>query len=653
MTTTIEQRKQLLKGLNPQQRVAVKDTLKEPTLVITGAGSGKTRVLTTRIAYLIAKGVDPRHIMAVTFTNKAANEMKERIGKLVGPDSTKKLTIGTFHSLCVRWLHRFYAEAGLKKNWTIYDEDDQNKVIRSVLKDFNLESNATAVRIYKDRISNCKNEMMTPEDARNHILYDKDHTFYKVYKEYQDKLQRLNAMDFDDLLMRMVHVLEMYPDVRRKFQKKFKYIMVDEYQDTNECQYRIVKQIVGKANNIFIVGDDYQSIYGWRGADVQKILNFQRDYPGAKIVKLEQNYRSTQTIVEAGNKLMENAQNQMKKTCFSNNSVGDKIRKFSARTDMEEAEFVAQEINNLVRFESYSYGDFAILYRTNVQSRLFEEKLMIHQIPYNMVSGFSFYERKEIKDILAWLQLAINPDNDIACERVLGMLPGIGKTTIEAIVSKQRKENSSLYEAVEYFKPKTVKAQAAIAGLTQIVVRLNTIYEAGKHVTDTPISDMLDLVFKHTGYVDKLKEEGSEESERRVDNIMELVKIAKGYEEENNHPTVQDFLDQIALTAQADKVSAKQDADKVQMMTLHTAKGLEFPVVFLVGFEEGLLPHASAVEEGDIAEERRLAYVGITRAEKLLYITMARQRMNYQRLWETKSPSRFLYTIPDSLIEEV
>lgn len=467
-------------------------------------------------------------------------------------------------------------------------------------------------------------------------------------------MTRNNAVDFDDLLVKMVQVLENDKLIRRRFQRRFAWVMVDEYQDTNECQYRLIKRIVGKINNLFIVGDDYQSIYGWRGANIQKILNFQKDYPDSQVIKLEQNYRSTQTIVEAGNSIMDGAPNQMHKTCFSQNPVGDPIRVHEAAVDRDEASFVAQEILNLVTFEGYKYSDIFILYRTNASSRLFEEKFMYNTIPYNMVSGFSFYERREVKDTLAWLQLAVNPDSDIACERVMNTIPGLGKTTIDAMISQQKKTLvDSLYSVVEVYKPKMMKTKAAIAGMTQTVVRLNAIYEAGKNLTDKPITDMLELIFKHTGILERLEDSKKPEDQDRLGNVKELIKIAKGYEEETKKPTVQDFLDQIALTAQSDKISKTTD-DKVQMMTLHTSKGLESKIVFLIGFEEGLLPHSSSVKVPELlAEERRLAYVGITRAEKLLYLTSAKARMNWNRQWESKEPSQFLDLLPANLLEHV
>lgn len=654
ITINSKKLKKMIRELNPQQRIATLKTTKKPSLVIAGAGSGKTKVLTTRVAFLMDQGVSPRNILTVTFTNKAAGEMKERIAKVIGEDDAKKVLIGTFHSLAVRWLHQYHDEAGLKKNWTIYDDEDSNKLMKGVLKDMNLESTAAAIRMYKATISNAKNAMITPEIYRNSGMKTQDDVkIYNVYKKYQERLQRQNAVDFDDLLVKMVQLLENDPDVRKKFQDKYHYVMVDEYQDTNECQYRMVKNIVGKRNNIFVVGDDYQSIYGWRGANIQKILNFQKDYPNCKIVALEQNYRSTKTIVEAGNAIMKANPNQMHKTCFADNVQGDKIKWYLASDDHEEAMFVAEEIRELVDSGQYNYGDIAVLFRTNVLSRLLEDKFMTKRIAYKMVSGFSFYQRMEIKDILAWIQVAVNPDNDIAVERILGTMGGIGKTTIQAMQNAQSKDtsNPSLYDVVERFRAKQTKTQAAIASLTQIVVRLNTIYSAGKNVSDTPITDMLELIFKYTNYEENLREEGKEGYEERIANVRELQKIASGYEEESDNPDLQEFLDQIALTAQTDKI---EDGDAVNIMTLHSAKGLEYPVVFMIGMEEGMLPHANSMITVDgVEEERRLAYVGITRAEELLYMTNAARRMNYQRQYESKNPSRFFTELPGHLIERI
>lgn len=368
-------------------------------------------------------------------------------------------------------------------------------------------------------------------------------------------------------------------------------------------------------------------------------------------MKLEENYRSTNTIVTAGNEIMKHNTKQMNKTCFTSKQMGEKIRKFEAQDDELEARFIAQEIQNLHQFDGYDYKDIALLYRTNVQSRLLEDQFIRNQIPYNMVSGFSFYERKEIKDIMAWMQLSVNPDNDIACDRILNMQDGVGKTTITQIKNKAHDRSKSIFEVVEYFQPKTAKARAAMVGLTDTIGRLNALYEAGKSVSDEPLSDMLELIFKYTRYIEKLEESGKEEDLRRVDNVKELLKIAKGYEQENKDPNLQDFLDQIALQSQADKL---ENADEVQLMTLHTSKGLEYPVVFMIGMEEGLFPHSrSASDTAQMEEERRLAYVGITRAQELLYFTHAQRRMDYNRTYKWQDPSRFMDEIPDTLIQEV
>lgn len=642
--------KKIVKGLNPAQREAVIKTVKNPSLCIAGAGSGKTRVLQKRVAYILAHNVSPRKILTVTFTNKAAKEMKERIGKEIGEKKASKIMIGTFHSLAVRWLHQYHNEAGLKKNWTIFDDDDTKKLMKEILKQLNIDDSANSIYMHKGRISNLKNAMITPAKFRNK-MEPKDKQFLRVYELYQDKLRRNNAVDFDDLILKMVQMLENDPLVRGKFQNKYKYVMCDEFQDTNECQYRMILAIVGKHNNLFVVGDDAQSIYGWRGAQIEKILNLKKDFPNLKTVKLEENYRSTQTIVAAGNGLIKHNHKQMPKNCFTSNPVGELIRHYEAPDDEDEARFIAQEIQNLVDYEGYSYEHVAILYRTNVQSRLLEDYFMRSGIPYNMVSGFSFYERKEIKDIMAWIQLAVNPDNDMACDRILTLQKGVGKTSIEAMKKYALEHRESLFEAVEVFKAKTVKAQAAIFGLTENVSRLNAIYEAGKNVSDTPISDMLELIFKYTGYIEDLTESGKEEDARRIDNIRELQKIAKGYEEEAADPDIQGFLDQIALQSKADKV---EGADEVQMMTLHTSKGLEYPIVFMIGMEESLFPHSRSLsDETQLEEERRLAYVGITRAQELLYLTHASRRMDYSRNYKYMSPSRFLDEIPQDLIMDI
>lgn len=643
--------KEIVKGLNPAQREAVKRSYKQPTLVIAGAGSGKTRVLTKRISYILSKNVSPRRILAVTFTNKAAKEMKERVASEVGPEFSKQLLIGTFHSLAVRWLHQFYAEAGLRKNWTIFDDDDTTKLLKKVLKGRGMDDAKAVIYATKSRISNLKNDMVSPSKfAQTMERGDKD--FHKVYERYQDLLTRNNAVDFDDLIVKTVNMLESQPLIRAKFQKRFKYVMCDEFQDTNESQYRMIMAIIGTTNNLFVVGDDAQSIYGWRGANIEKILKLHKAFPTLKTIKLEENYRSTKTIVEAGNELISHNQHQMQKTCFSSHAQGDNIKVFKAPDDESEARFIAEEINNLSMYAGYDYKDVAILYRTNVQSRLLEDQFMRHKIPYNMVSGFSFYERREVKDILAWIQVSVNPDNDLACERVLSMQKGIGKTTIESLMDEQSShKNKSLYDIVERARPRTTRITASIAGMTHTVSKVNAIYEAGKSVTDTPITDMFDLIFKYTNYIEKLQEDSTEESDRRIDNLRELQKIAKGYEEETANPNMQDFLDQIALQSKADKV---QGADEVQMMTLHTSKGLEYPVIFMIGMEEGLFPHKNSLGvDRLLEEERRLAYVGVTRAMQLLYLTHAQKRMDWSRNYSWQKPSRFLKELPEHLIEEV
>ncbi len=640
----------IIKGLNPAQKEAVTKTFRRPTLVIAGAGSGKTRVLTKRVSYALAKGVSPRKLLTVTFTNKAAKEMQQRIADEVGEDKAKKILVGTFHSLAVRWLHQFYAEAGLKKNWTIFDDDDTNTLMKKILKSKAIDNSKSSIITFKGLISNLKNDLKTPERFANDML-SHERQVYEVYKTYQDTLQRHNGVDFDDLIMRMVFMLESSPTVRAKFQKRFKYIMCDEFQDTNTAQYRMIQLILGNNNNLFVVGDDYQGIYGWRGADINNILNLHKEFPDLKIVKLEENYRSTKTIVKAGNAIMKHNDHQMDKVCFSSHAVGDKIKKYTAPDDESEARFIAEEIQNLVQFDNRQYKDIAILYRTNVQSRLLEDQFVRHQIPYNMISGFSFYERREIKDILAWIQLSVNPDNDLACERILKMQEGIGKKTIENLYEIQKKTKKSLYEIIEISSPTRAKVAAAYTGLTFTISKLNAIYEAGKSVTDKPITDMLELIFKYTNYIDKLQSEGTDDALRRIENIRELEKIAAGYEETVSKPDIQDFLDQISLQSKADNI---EDDDKVQMMTLHSSKGLEFPIVFLIGMEEGLFPHKNSLGEDHlIEEERRLAYVGITRAEELLYITHANRRMDYSRNYSWQTPSRFLDELPKELVEDV
>lgn len=642
---------ELTKGLNPPQKEAVLRSYKQPTMLMAGAGSGKTSVLTKRIAYMLEKGVTPSKILAVTFTNKAAREMKERISKLVGDKKATQLNMGTFHSLCVKWLHQYYTAAGLNKGWTIFSSEDTNTVIKEACQDLGYDDSKKNIFFYKSVISNAKNDMLSP------FAYEQKHgrengDVANVYKRYQDKLNQMNGCDFDDLIFRVVKMLGAHPDIRMKFQRKYKYIMCDEFQDTNSAQYALIDYIVGDIdvtnNNLFVVGDDYQSIYGWRGAQIKNFLTFMDKYPTAKVIKLEQNYRSTKTIVEAGNHIIANNVNQSDKVCFSGGKKGSKIKIHSAEDDVLEAAFVAEEIYNLVEFGGYKYEDIAILFRTNVQSRLLEDQMIKKRIPYNLVSGFSFYERKEIKDILAWLQVSINPKNDVATKRLLTNAEGIGRTTVQNIIDKQK--GSSLIETMGRVKLRTTKANASLAFLVSTVSDISHRYSIGSAVSSTPISDMLDIILRSTNYIERLKSDGTDESQGRINNIQELCSMAKDFEEDNTGSTIDDFLNQISLQSQADNL----DEDRVQMMTMHTSKGLEYSAVFIVGLEEGLFPHSNSLGTPELLEEeRRLAYVGVTRAKRDLYLCHAQRRRDYSRKYNVTRPSRFLEEIPKRMVEQV
>lgn len=643
----------LLEGLNDAQKEAVTETLNQPSLVLAGAGSGKTGVMTKRTAHLVLdKGVSPSSIMVVTFTTKAAKEMKSRVVKLIGQKEGAKVTMGTFHSTALGILRKHGKYIGLKSRFTIYDTDDQKQIVRQACSMYGFPTDAASIRGYLARISDAKNNLLTPTGFRNQITarsqtMQQDLNVAKVYEEYQRILDKNNAVDFDDLIMKTVYLLEKNPEVKKYYNDRYKYVMIDEYQDTNPAQYRMMKNIVGK-NNMFVVGDDAQSIYGFRGSDISIILNFENDFPGCKVVKLEQNYRSTKTVVHAGNCIISNNKMQKQKVVFTENEMGDRIKVYQARDGLAEARFIADEIENQVRYNGKKYKDFAILYRMNFLSQEIERQLTQKRIPYNMVGGVSFFERMEIKDTMAYLRIVSNPLDDIALRRILGISPGIGKKTIEGIEDLAEMQNMSLVSAMKAYVPARKTTRDAIDMLRDLLNELRKYYNLGKQVTDTPVSDMLELIWRKTHYKQNLIDNGDEESLGRVDNLNELVKVAKQYEEDTEEPTIVGFLEETTLTTSDDP----NTNDKVQMMTVHSSKGLEFPTVFCVGWEEGIFPSKRATTDDEIAEERRLAYVAVTRAEKEIYITNAKQRLVY-REQQWNPPSRFLDEIPDVAKEDI
>lgn len=634
--------------LNDRQCEAVKHT-EGPLLITAGAGSGKTKVLTCRIAHLLELGVAPYRILAITFTNKAAKEMKERVTNLVGAQADS-IWLSTFHSFCAKLL-RFEVDGfhGYTRNFTIYDSSDQLVLVKDCLKKLNLDDKQFMPRSVLGTISSAKNVLM---DARAFAAKASD--FYEqkvadVYALYQEKLRENNAVDFDDLLFLAVRLLQEKEDVREKYQSRFQYILVDEYQDTNHAQYALTKILAARWRNICVVGDADQSIYAWRGADIRNIIDFTRDYPDAASIKLEQNYRSTKTILHAANAVIDNNESRPKKTLWTENPAGNKIIHYQAQTEHDEADYIAGVIYNRHEISHEPYGDMAILFRTNAQSRVLEEKLMRYAIPYTMVGGTKFYDRKEIKDVLAYLRLLYNPEDSLSLTRIINVPKrNIGATTMEHVAAYAEEEGISLFEALSSTDeiPVTKRARTSLENFAAMIFDLLNDIE-GKDVLS-----LIETVIKQTGYGDMLDKEAEHDpqGESRKENVGEFLSVAKDYMDSNPDGNLQDFLENVALVSDVDDFESSDS--KVTLMTLHAAKGLEFPVVFLTGLDEGLFPHSrTLLDPAQVEEERRLAYVGITRAERQLYVTNAITRTMYGRI-SAYMPSRFLAEIPSQLMED-
>ncbi len=635
-------------GLNPQQAEAVINT-EGPMLIMAGAGSGKTKVLTCRVANLLQKGVRPYRILAITFTNKAAAEMRERVNNMSGP-AAKDVWLFTFHAFCARFLRMEIDKLpGYGGNFAIYDTADSQNLIKQILKEMNLDDKRFQPSGILSRISNAKNAL---QDAAAFARQAGD--FYEqkvadIYSHYEQKLQLNNALDFDDLLMLSIKLLQENKEVREKYQDRFDYLLVDEYQDTNHAQYLLTKFLAAKHRNICVVGDADQSIYGWRGADIQNILDFEKDYPDAKVIKLEQNYRSTQIILDAANAVIENNTGRKPKNLWTENKSGADIIYFQAVDERDEARFVIEQLQNLQRTENKKLGDMAILYRTNTQSRIFEEMLIKSGISYNMVGGLKFYERKEIKDIIAYLRVIFNPADSLSLLRIINVPKrGIGDASLAKIQAHAAANNVSLFEAVSN--------AAAIDGLSsRFVSKLDDlagiIFELMNLANEAPVEDLIDRVLRDTGYLEELENERTPQAQSRIDNLHELISVAQEFaasEEENN---LENFLAHVALVSDIDDTELGEDA--ITLMTLHSSKGLEFPVVFLVGMEEGLFPHArTLMDETEIEEERRLCYVGITRAKEKLFLSSTKMRTIYGNT-VTYPPSRFLQEIPARLVKTI
>ena len=632
--------------LNPKQKEAVLHT-DGPLLILAGAGSGKTRVLTHRIAYLIDEcGVNPWNIMAITFTNKAAGEMRERVDNLVG-FGAESIWVSTFHSSCVRILRRHIENLGYTTSFSIYDSDDQKTLMRQVFKTLDIDTKQFKERSVLAAISSAKDKLITPEEFLLNAGGDfREKKTGEIYKEYQKQLKKNNALDFDDLIVKTVELFQNNPQILDYYQERFRYIMVDEYQDTNMAQFKLVSLLASKYRNLCVVGDDDQSIYRFRGADIQNILSFENTFPGTMVIKLEQNYRSTQNILDAANEVIRHNFGRKDKTLWTANGEGDKILFKQFDTAKDEADFVVRQI----RDSGYSYQDQAVLYRTNAQSRLLEERCIFYNVPYRLVGGVNFYQRKEIKDILAYLKTIANGVDDLSVIRIINVPKrGIGATTIGRVTAFASEHNMSFYDTLKEAKQIPGIGKAA-EKISRFIAQMEA-FRAMAYSEEYSMKDLIDHILEDTGYEEELQEEGEIEAQTRLENIEELINKAAAYEEDSEHPTLDEFLEQVALVADIDNVDDTED--RVTLMTLHSAKGLEFPKVYLVGMEDGLFPGMMSIMSGDkteMEEERRLCYVGITRAKKELVLTAARQRMiNGETRWS--KPSRFINEIPPNLLD--
>ena len=636
----------LLTGLNKEQQQAVQHT-EGPLLILAGAGSGKTKVLTVRIAHLLAQGVNPYEILAITFTNKAAKEMKSRVEGLVG-DVANRIWLSTFHSFCAKFL-RFELDnfLGYNSNFTIYDTSDSQAVIKAALKALNLDDKYYPVGAMIAAISDAKNKLLFASDFRKQARDFYQQKVADVYEYYERELRKNNALDFDDLLLVAVKLLQSNAAVLDKYSKRFRYVMIDEYQDTNHAQYLLAKLLASHWKNIAVVGDADQSIYAWRGADIQNILDFEKDYPNCTSIKLEQNYRSTKIILDAANAVIENNEGRPKKNLWTDKTEGAKIQHFTAQSEHEEAAFIGDTIAKKHDIHGVPYGDMAILYRTNAQSRVLEEALIKRALPYTMVGGTKFYDRKEIKDVLAYLRVLYNPFDDLSLLRIINVPKrSIGATTVAKLQDYARANGTSLFmtltqlHLVDTIKGKT-KEKLEEFGIL--------IFTLVAEMEDKSVLDILEAILDRTGYLAQLEESTDPQDQARAENIGELLSVAKDFQDTNPTGTVEDFLEQVALVNDVD--SFEQEESKVTLMTLHAAKGLEFPIVFLGGLEEGLFPHSrTLMNPEEIEEERRLAYVGITRAEKELYISNATTRTVFGRT-SSYLPSRFIDEIPEELVD--
>mgnify|MGYP004514839335 CR=1 FL=1 len=622
-----------IENLNQQQKEAVLYN-EGPLLILAGAGSGKTKVLTTKIAYLIEElWVSPYEILAITFTNKAAHEMKDRVYQLIGQEANA-IQISTFHSFGLKIIKENYENLGYDKNFVIMDSDDSLTIVKKILKNQNYDPKIYNPKAIKNKISSCKNELISPKDYEIYANNDYEKVIKQVYEKYEQKLKENNAVDFDDLLCLPIKLLKKHPSILQTYQERYKYILIDEYQDTNEAQYILSKMISAKYKNICVVGDADQAIYGFRGANYKNILNFEKDYPNAKSIKLEQNYRSTKTILDAANCVIKNNQSRKEKNLWSTKDEGEKITYYHAYDEKDESHYVASTIKKLQE-KNVSLADIAVLYRTNAQSRVLEEELLKQSIPYKIVGGFSFYARKEIKDLLAYLKLIYNPKDDVSFLRAINTPKrGIGSKTIENLTTQAEALNCSLFEAITGGKEQAFQ---------QLIINLQ------QQSNETTLTQLIDKVLELSGLKKELENEKTLEAEIRLENLEEFKSITKSFEEKEGLVSLEDFLYEVSLVN--DKDEYEDNYNRVNLMTIHAVKGLEFDVVFIVGLEEGIFPHInSLMSANDIEEERRLCYVAITRAKEKLYILNTRRRVLFGNN-QINPPSRFLKEIDTSLIE--
>ena len=634
-----------LNELNPEQRRAA-ETLEGPVLILAGAGSGKTRALTYRVANLIDHGVPAWSILALTFTNKAAKEMKERVEKLIGEEKAEESWISTFHSTCARILRRDIEKIGYNRSFTIYDDDDQQRVLKEVLKQLNIDDKFLPVREIRAKISDAKNRMMTPDewfqktfrDRRNSLIHD-------VMTEYEKRMKTLNALDFDDLLLKTLILLADHPPVLEIYRRRFRYVMVDEYQDTNRTQYELLRLLTAESRNLCVVGDDDQSIYGWRGADIRNILEFENDFPDAAVIKLEQNYRSTGNILDAANQVIAHNEGRKDKTLWTEHDAGDKISVYCAQDEREEAAWIVRQIQNL-KNHGITLGEMAVLYRTNAQSRIPEEVLMQAGIPYRVFGGQKFYERKEIKDILAYLRVIANPADDISLARIINVPKrSIGDTTVSALSEEAARKGIPVF-AVLAAPPEELgsRAKKSVTDFFQMMTMMSAMKETME------LEEFVDTLIRMTGLEEQYRKEDTEESLSRIENIQEFRGSVHEFAVLGDNPTLEGYLENVSLVTDLDRAEDREGY--VTLMTLHSAKGLEFDNVFIPGLEEGIFPSARSMEEDNrLEEERRLMYVGITRARRRLYLTRASERMLYNQ-YNHNPPSRFLEEIPARLVRE-